>query len=307
MRSRRGAGAPRLSLFRRMSAEILDLWPEGVPGTPREASVESSRPSPDGELVSGVQRPTLAVWRAPAGNANGTAVVICPGGGYQLLAVEMEGAEVAHWLNGLGVTAFVLRYRLKEWGHPAPLRDALRALRLVRSRATEFGVQPDRLGILGFSAGGHLAASASTLYDDPDGRTGAPPDEVSARPDFTILLYPVISLVAAPAHRGSRLNLLGPDPDPALLEKLSPERQVTAATPPAFLMHTAADTTVPLENSVLYHQALRAAGVPSELRVYEHGPHGIGLRTKHEAARRWPAACAAWLRGRGLLPQEASG
>jgi acetyl esterase/lipase len=287
-----------------MSVEILELWPEGVPGTPREPAVESSRPSPDGELVSGVQRPTLAVWRAPADKANGTAVVICPGGGYQVLAVEKEGAETARWLNGLGVTAFVLRYRLKEWGHPAPLRDALRALRLARSRAEEFGVQPDRLGILGFSAGGHLAASASTLYDDPEGRTGAPLDAVSARPDFAVLLYPVISLVAAPAHRGSRLNLLGPDPEPALLEKLSPERQVTPATPPAFLMHTMEDKTVPLENSLLYHEALRAAGVPVELRVYERGPHGIGLRPEHEAARLWPAACAAWLQARGFLPKE---
>ncbi len=286
------------------SPHDLELWPEGVPGTPREPAVQSSRSSPDGELVSGVQRPILTVWRAPADNANGTAVIICPGGGYQVLAVEKEGSDVARWLNGLGITAFVLRYRLKDWGHPAPLRDALRALRLVRSRAEEFGVRADRIGILGFSAGGHLAASASTLYDDADGRTGSPLDEVSARPDFTILLYPVISLVAAPAHRGSRLNLLGPEADPALLEKLSPERQVTAATPPAFLMHTADDATVPLENSVLYQQALRAAGVPAELRVYDHGPHGIGLRTEHEAARRWPAACAAWLANLNLLPSQ---
>ncbi len=281
---------------------VLELWPEGVPGTPREVATESSRSSPDGELVSGVQRPTLTVWRAAADKANGTAVVICPGGGYQLLAVEMEGSDVARWLNGLGVTAFVLRYRLKEWGHPAPLRDALRALRLVRSRAAEFGVRRDRIGILGFSAGGHLAASASTLYDDADGRTGAPLDAVSARPDFSVLLYPVISLVAAPSHRGSRLNLVGPEASPALLEKLSLERQVTAATPPAFLMHTADDATVPLENSILYHEALRAAGVPAELRVYPHGPHGIGLRAEHEAGRLWPTACAAWLATRGFLP-----
>jgi acetyl esterase/lipase len=286
-----------------MNRETIDLWPEGVPGTRRETEEETSRASPAGELVSGVQRPLLTVWRPPAGTANGTGVVICPGGGYTVLAVELEGTEVARWLNGLGVTAFVLRYRLKGWGHPAPLRDALRALRLVRSRAEEFGVRADRLGILGFSAGGHLAASASTLYDDAEGRTGARLDAVSARPDFTVLLYPVISLAAAPAHRGSRLNLLGSDPDPALLEKLSPERQVTAATPPAFLMHTAVDPTVPAENSVLYHEALRAAGVPAELRIYAQGPHGVGLRPEHEAGRLWPAACAAWLKERGFLPQ----
>lgn len=284
------------------SPRTFELWPEGVPGTPREPGGETSRPSPDGELISGVQRPVLTVWRAPADRANGTAVVICPGGGYQVLAVEKEGSDVARWLNGIGVTAFVLRYRLRGWGHPAPLRDALRAMRLVRSRAAEFGVRPERIGILGFSAGGHLAASASTLYDDPDGRTGAALDAVAARPDFTVLLYPVISFVAACAHRGSRQNLLGPDPEPALVEKLSPERQVNVATPPAFLMHTAEDTTVPLENSVLYYQALRAAGVPAELRVYEQGRHGIGLRPEHEAGRRWPAACAAWLATLGFLP-----
>jgi acetyl esterase/lipase len=226
----------------------------------------------------------------PAANApNGSAVIVCPGGGYTHLSIEKEGSRVASWLNGLGIAAFVLRYRLADFGHPAPLTDVLEAVRLVRAQATTRGIAANRIGVLGFSAGGHLAGCASCLFDGED-----------ARPDFAILAYPVITLKDPFAHAGSRRALLGPDPDPALVEALSLETRVSARTPPTFLMHTRDDPSVPVENSLMYQAALDQAGVPSELHVYDHGPHGIGLSPETEAGRAWPLACEAWLKSRGL-------
>jgi acetyl esterase/lipase len=182
-----------------------------------------------------------------------------------------------------------------------PLLDAQRAIRLVRARAAEWGVDPSRVGILGFSAGGHLASTAATHFDD--GRPDAidPVERQGSRPDFAVLAYPVVSLFDPPAHASSRRNLLGEPPDPALVELLSNERQVTPRTPPTFLFHTADDASVPAQNSVSFFEALRKAGVAAELHVFAHGKHGVGLAADDRALSAWPRLCAAWMEGLGLL------
>ena len=274
---------------------VLDLWPEGVPGLRADAAAEKV----DNELVGNIHRPTLTEYAAPAGRATGAAVIICPGGGYGVLAWEKEGVEPARWFNSLGIAAFVLKYRLAEYGQPAPLLDVLRAVRLVRSRAAEFGIKPDQIGVMGFSAGGHLAACAGTLYDAPEGRTGAALDAVSARPDFLLLIYPVITMKDPYGHAGSRRNLLGPTPAPGLVEHYSTELQVTKNTPPAFLLTTFEDGVVPAENSLSFFEALHRAGVPAELHAYEKGPHGFGLRPGFGPVSGWPRLCEQWLRLHG--------
>jgi len=226
------------------------------------------------------------------------AVIICPGGGYAGRAAH-EGEPIARWLNGLGITAFVLHYRVFPDQHPVPLLDVQRAVRTVRARAEEFRINPDQIGVLGFSAGGHLAATAGTHFD-----TGIPHavdlvDTYSCRPDFLILCYPVISFVNF-SHQGSVKNLIGSQPPEELMQQLSAERCVTKDTPPTFLWHTADDEAVPVDNSLLFAQALRGARVPVELHVYESGQHGLGLATGHPYASGWTQACAHWLRGRGM-------
>lgn len=272
--------------------KTIELWPEGVPGLRADATPEKS----DGVHASGIHHPYVAVFPAPADKAVGTAVIICPGGGYVRLSIENEGSLIAARLNAVGVTAFVLHYRLVEYGHPAPLRDVLRAIRLVRSRAAEFGVKPDRVGVLGASAGGHLAASAATLFNDPDGKTGAALDAVSARPDFVALLYPVITMKDPFVHAGSRQALLGAAPTPAALERFSLESRVTKETPPAFIIATEDDQSVPVENSLMFYQALRRAGVPAELHVWPTGPHGFGMRPDLAGPSSWPDRLEEWLR-----------
>jgi len=238
------------------------LWPSGAPGA-----------------IGGedVDKPSLTFHLADRAKANGTAVVVCPGGGYGNLAMDHEGRQIAAWLNDLGISAFVLKYRLgPRYRHPAPLQDAQRALRMVRSRANEFGIAPDRIGIWGFSAGGHLASTAGTHFDAGQPSASDPVDKAGSRPDFLILAYPVISFTEF-EHRGSKARLLGDTPDPKLVENLSNEKQVTPQTPPTFLFHTDADPGVPAENSVLFYLALRRAKVPAELHIYEKGRHGVGL------------------------------
>ncbi len=284
---------------------VLPLWPEGVPPA-RRADAQAARGDlgperDDGGRIANVSVPTLTVVRPAVDRPNGTAVVLCPGGGYSLLSMNREGQQYAAWLSTLGITTFILKSRLQEWGHPAPLQDVLRALRLVRSRAAEFGVDPQRIGVMGSSAGGHLAASASTLFDHADGRTGAALDGVSARPDFAVLVYPVITMTDPAAHAGSRRALLGAAPTPALLTLMSVEQQVTPVTPPTLLLHTQFDKTVPVDNSLLYFQALTRAGVPAELYVFEQGGHGIGMRDGLGNASAWPRRTEDWLRQRGLL------
>jgi acetyl esterase/lipase len=246
--------------------------------------------------------PTLDLYLVPPERAVGTAVVVCPGGGYRALAMDHEGEQVARWWNSLGVSAFVLKYRLgPKYHHPVELGDAQRALRWVRSRAEQYAIQPGRIGIMGFSAGGHLASSAATLFDKGQASAPDPIDRLSSRPDFAVLVYPVISMTTEYVHQGSKNNLLGESPDAALAEHLSTELQVTPETPPVFLFHTNQDTTVPAENSVLFYLALRRAGIPAELHIYERGAHGVGLAWSDAVLSSWPARLADWMRIRGLL------
>ena len=266
--------------------QILPLWENGAPGALGNA---------DSDI------PTIAVYRTPQ-RANGTAVIIAPGGGYGGLASSYEGRQEAYWFNAMGVSAFVLKYRLgPRYHHPIELGDAQRAIRTVRARAREFGVAPDRIGIMGFSAGGHLASTAGTHFDEGNPNAQDPIDRVSSRPDFLILCYPVISFDPAITHAGSVHNLLGDNPDPKLIENLSNELQVTAQTPPAFLFHTANDPTVPVENSIRFFQALRKAKVPAELHIFENGPHGVGMALTDQALSQWTPLLQNWLRTRGLL------
>ncbi len=264
------------------------LWPDGAPGA---LGAEEK------------DRPRLQIWSPPKKRAARTAIVVCPGGGYGNLALGHEGREIAEWLNDLGVVAAVLEYRHrgKRYGHPSPMLDAQRALRWVRSHAAELGVETNRVGMLGFSAGGHLASTVGTHFDAGNSDAADPVDRVSCRPDFLILGYPVISFTAPYTHAGSRRNLLGDDPPDELLRKFSNELQVTPETPPTFLMHTSEDQAVPPENSVAFYLALRQAGVPAELHIYERGRHGVGLAREVPGANQWPAACAAWLKSQGLL------
>lgn len=263
------------------------LWPEGAPGAVGNEDAD---------------RPALSIYLPDASGATGTGVVVCPGGGYRTLAMDHEGDQVARWLNSLGVAAFVLKYRLgPRYRHPAPLQDVQRALRTVRHHAGEFRVSPERIGVWGFSAGGHLAATAATHFDKGNPQAADPVERMSCRPDFAILAYPVISLATEYAHKGSRNSLLGPDPDPRLVESLSLERRVTAETPPTFLFHTHEDAAVPPENSVLFYLALRKAGVPAELHVYERGRHGVGLAPKDPVLSTWTERLKDWLAVRGWI------
>jgi acetyl esterase/lipase len=279
-------------------SQVLPIWPEGVPNALANAAPELEE---EPFRPTNISVPTLSVFPAPERLRSGTAMVICPGGGYRRLAIDKEGRDIAAWLNRAGITAFVLKYRVPQFGHPAPLQDVLRAIRLVRRDAATWHVDPARIGVMGFSAGGHLAASAATLFDDPAGRTGAAIDAVSARPDFQILIYPVITMSGPAAHGGSREYLLGKAPAPALTEALSLQTRVTVATPPAFLVHGSNDASVPVENSVLYYLALRRAGVQSELHAYEHGPHGIATLPGNGPISDWPRRCEEWLQARGWL------
>jgi acetyl esterase/lipase len=246
--------------------------------------------------------PNVRVFLPSKDKATGAAVVICPGGGYGHLADTYEGVDVAHWFNSIGVAGVVLKYRLApRYHHPAPLQDAQRALRTVRRHAAEWGIDPGRVGILGFSAGGHLAATASTHFDEGDPKAEDPVERFGSRPDFSILVYAVITLTDPSTHRGSRNNLLGKSPDPNLVEDLSNEKRVTARTPPAFLVHSSEDTAVPPENSILYYQACRKARVPAELHIFEKGRHGLGMGPRELPFSAWPSLCATWLRSQKLL------
>jgi len=276
---------------------VIPLWPEGVPNAKPDGGVEKV----ENDRVSNVQVPTLTYFPAPKETGNGTAVIICPGGGYVRLAVVKEGDDYARLLNRLGVSAFVLRYRMVEYGQPAPLQDVLRAVRLVRSRAKEFDIREDRIGVMGSSAGGHLSSTAATLFDAPEGRTGAALDAVSARPTFAVLMYPVITMKEPFAHMGSRRALLGENPAAELVDRFSTELQVTKDTPPVFLVHTEEDATVPIENSVLFYQALRRSRVDVEMHLYEKGPHGFGLRPDLGPTSDWPKRLEEWMRSHGWL------
>jgi acetyl esterase/lipase len=233
---------------------------------------------------------------------SGTAVVIAPGGGYGMLASNHEGRQFANFFNGMGVTAFVLKYRLgPRYHHPIELGDAQRAMRWARAHAQQYGFQADRVGLMGFSAGGHLASTAGTHFDSGKADAADAIERVSCRPDFLILAYPVITMMPPYAHEGSVTNLLGEHASPEMRKALSNELNVTAQTPPTFLLSTSADTVVPPENTVEFYLALRKAGVPAEMHVFEKGPHGVGLDLEDPVLGIWPTLLTNWLRERGLL------
>jgi acetyl esterase/lipase len=267
------------------ASDAIPLWDKGAPGAIGTEAADI---------------PTLTPFIPARGIATAAAMVVCPGGGYQHLA-DHEGAPVAQWLNSIGVAAFVLKYRLgPRYHHPAPMLDAARAIRTVRARAAEWGINPAKIGILGFSAGGHVASTAGTHYDQGNASSPDPVERVSSRPDLMVLIYPVITM-GGKAHAGSRRNLLGSGPEPSLVTLLSNEEQVNSQTPPAFLVHTVDDATVPVENSTMFAAALQRAKVPYELHLYQHGPHGFGLAEKNPGVSSWPGLCADWLRLNGFV------
>ncbi len=274
----------------------IPLWPEGVPNARSDLPPERLE---DGRVYS-VSNPTLTMYAPPAGKANGTAIIVCPGGGYARLSVGGEG-NYANFFNNFGVVVYVLKYRMWEFGHPAPLQDILRAVRLVRDGASKYGIKPDRIGVLGASAGGHVAASAGTLFDSLEGKTGHPLDAISGRPDFLMLLYPVITMDGPATHAGSRKNLLGAAPTPALVQRMSLEKQVSDKTPPTFLMHTQVDETVTVDNSILFYQALTKHRVPAEMHLFEQGAHGVGMKKGLGPTSNWPQRAEEWLRDRKLI------
>ena len=275
------------------------LWPEG------HAANQGDEPrtvdSPEWtERVT--KSPTLTIFLPDADTRNGAAIVICPGGGYSGLAMQKEGLEVAEWARSKGIVGVVLRYRCGGGKNqqPVPLEDAKRAIRTVRAKADELGVDPNRIGILGFSAGGHLASSAATMFEEGV-HSEDPIDQMSSRPDFAVLVYPVITFVDESMHRGSRNNLLGPDASEELAAEWSTDRRVTEKTPPTFLVHASDDKGMPVKNSLLFYEALVAKGVPAELHVYEIGGHGFGIFRDERPADKWPEQLYPWLVAHGFV------
>lgn len=284
-------------------SKTIDIWQGNVPGAidnPEMKLIADS--SGSWTFMRNIQSPLLDIYLAPVNNSNGTAVVICPGGGYWGVAYKHEGREVAAWFNQNGISAFVLKYRLPDNSimkdkSIGPLQDAQEAIRIVRRHAEEWKIDPDKIGIMGFSAGGHLASTLSTHFDE---KVYDAKDKTSARPDFSILIYPVISMDSTITHTGSRENLLGKNPSPEQVAHFSNELQVTEQTPPAFLIHSLDDDVVPVQNSMNYALAMKKHGVPCELHIYEAGGHGYGLGRSKDTESTWPEACLNWLMARGL-------
>ncbi len=279
--------------------QILPLW-QGDPPNYRETGEVTIWDTADIVRVRNVQKPDIAVFLPSKKNATGEAVVICPGGGYGILAYDWEGSDIARWLNSRGIAAFVLKYRLPGSKsnivpHKSPLLDAQRAMRMVRSNAVVWNIDPGKIGIMGFSAGGHLASTLSTHYDAGDPSSSDHVEQVSCKPDFSVLVYPVISFTEDFQHSGSRINLLGEDADEELVKYYSNELQVTEDTPPAILIHSDDDKAVPVENSIAYYKALRANKVSSELHIYPYGGHGYSLAIGKGHLATWPDRVIEWI------------
>jgi len=266
----------------------VPLWPEGAPGAlgnePKDV-------------------PTLTVRKVESSNPTG-ALIICPGGGYGGLAMDHEGKQIVQWANSMGLTAVLCdyRHRGKGYGHPAPSQDALRSVRLVRAKASEWNIDPNKIGIMGFSAGGHLVSTVITQFDPGSKESTDTVARESSRPDFAILCYPVISMGSSFTHRGSEVNLLGEKASKETLEQFASERHVRSDTPPTFLMHTVEDKPVPVENSLVFYQAMVAKQVPGELHIYQKGPHGVGLARNIPGTSDWPLACQRWLKQLQMVP-----
>ena len=268
-------------------AKTMPLWEGKAPGALGDGDAD---------------RPTLTFYAPSSKHALTSAVIVFPGGGYGYLATNHEGRQIANWLNGAGMTAFVLKYRLgPRYHHPVELGDAQRAMRMVRARAKEFGVAPGQIGVWGFSAGGHLASTTATHFDAGSPQAADAIERASSRPDFVILAYPVITFTGEFAHAGSRTNLLGENYQPELAKELSGELNVTSQTPPTFLFSSSTDTEVPPENSVAFYLALRKAGVAAELHIFENAPHGVGLDLADASVGEWSGLLLRWMRERKLL------
>jgi len=280
----------------------IPLWPSGKVPNFQKTDETEKRDTSDIIRISKVQSPDIAVYLPSKRNATGQAVIICPGGGYAILAYEWEGSDIAKWFNSKGIAAIVLKYRLPNSKsniipNQSPLLDAKRAIRLVRYNAAKWNINKDKIGIMGFSAGGHLASTLGTHFDSGDGDSKDPVEQFSSRPDFMLLIYPVISMTKDIMHKGSRNNLIGENPTEDLAKLYSNELQVTKNTPPTFLIHAADDKTVPVENSLLFFQALKDNNVPVEMHIYPTGGHGFGLAIGKYYLETWTDRCIDWLRG----------
>lgn len=278
------------------------LWPESPPFSKPNDLVEKTWTT-NIMRVKDVTEPKLYTFLPPADQRNGSSVVICPGGGYRILAIDHEGYAIACWFNERGMAAFVLKYRLPndeamDEKAIVPLLDAQQAIRLVRQKAGEWGLDPLKIGIMGFSAGGHLASTVGTHFKDP---VGSIEDTTSVRPDFMILGYPVVSMLETTTHGGSRKALLGSDPPLDIVRRFSNELQVTSQTPSTFIVHSTDDQAVPVENSLQLYQALVDHSVPAEMHLYESGGHGYGMAESDEALSSWMDRLSDWLKGHGLF------
>lgn len=279
---------------------IMPLWPKDkIPNHVKSDEKEIHKRN--GVLrISKVQEPTIEIYLPAKSNANGQAMLILPGGGYGILAYDWEGTDIAKFLNGKGVTGIVVKYRLPSSvsqidKHNVPLIDAQRALRLVRSKAKEFNIDAGKIGIMGFSAGGHLASTLGTHFNEKVYEPVDEIDAVSARPDFMALGYPVITFGQQSTHKGSQKNLLGEEPEPEMISHFSNEKQVTSDTPPTFLVHATDDTAVPVENSLVFFEALKGKGVPATLHVYPKGGHGFSLAREDMHLRSWTERLFEWM------------
>jgi acetyl esterase/lipase len=279
----------------------MPLWPAGkVPNYQKTDEVEKTE-STDIIRISKVQNPEIAVFLPARKNATGQAVIICPGGGYAYLSYNWEGTDVAKLLNAKGITAIVLKYRLPNsksniTPYLSPLMDAKRAMRMVRANADQWHINKNNIGIMGFSAGGHLASTLATHFDDGDKNSKDSIERQSSRPDFAVLVYPVITMNKGFTHMGSRNNLLGNNPDSSLVNVYSNELQVTVQTPPTFLVHATDDKAVPVENSLRFYEALKNNNVSAEMHIFPHGGHGFGLALGKGSLETWPDLLVAWMR-----------
>lgn len=282
------------------AAQIITLWEGKIPNSKNINNSKPDEVAPKSFWVTKLDVPSMAYYPATQNDCR-TAVIVCPGGGYAGLTYTFEGVMTASWFNSIGISAFVLRYRLPkdenmENRSIGPLQDVQQAIRYVRSHAKEFGINPNHIGVIGFSAGGHLASIASTLYNENVYKSTI---NASARPDFSILVYPVITMDTTLTHMGSREALIGKDADQQLTNHFSSDKQVTKDTPPAFLVHALDDNLVPYTNSILYTNAMRKNNVQCELHLYAKGDHGLGVKAPTDTQAFWRDACEKWLRMNG--------
>lgn len=292
-----------LFLFQMTQAQdiTLPLWPaDKIPNYQKTDEVERGE-NTDIIRISKVQSPDIAVYLPARTNSTGQAVIICPGGGYTYISYDWEGTDIAKLLNAKGITAIVLKYRLPDAKSNiirqlSPLLDAKRAMRIVRANADKWRIKKNNIGIMGFSAGGHLAATLATHFDNGDKNSKDSIEQQSSRPDFAVLVYPVITMNKSFTHMGSRENLLGSNPDSSLVNFYSNELQVTKDTPPTFLLHATDDETVPVENSLVFYEALKKHNVSAEMHIFPHGVHGFALALRQRPLEIWPELLVSWMR-----------